>query len=63
MLMGADLMVPEPEFSQSALQTAEVGQVQLVELFFNKSVLKNKYTLVFNGFIGVFCGNLPLILI
>ncbi len=34
MLMGSDLIVPELEFSKSALQVAEVGDFQLIELFF-----------------------------
>ena len=47
MLMGADLIVPESEFSKSVLQAAEVGYVQLIEFFlqgtkqaFNPSVLQ-----------------------
>ena len=35
MLMGTDLIVPELEFSKSALQAAEVGYFQLIEFFFH----------------------------
>ena len=46
MLMGADLIVPELEFSKSELQVAEVGHFQFIEFFlqgtkqaFNPAVL------------------------
>ena len=44
--MGADVIVPEPEFSKSELQAAEVGHFQLIDFFlqgtkqaFNPAVL------------------------
>ncbi len=35
MLMVADLIVPESEFSKNALQAAEVVNFQLIEFFFH----------------------------
>ncbi len=48
---------------RQALRTGFISAQETGLLTSNQSVLKNKYTLVFNRFIGVFCGNLPLILI